>query len=152
MQFMVDAYILEYVESENKYYISFKDSVSNDCRIEISKRIFNEYMESRKSYIKIKNETSRYLEHSKLTEITLFNRSLKKILLVDDLIVEKTTYTLLHNAVKQIKEPHNRRVEMYFFEEMTVKEIAQKEDKTERAIRYSIEQGIKEIQNKLKKI
>lgn len=150
MQFIVDTYILEYVETEDKYYISFKDSVDKDCRIEISQKVFNEYIESKRSYIKIKNETTRYLEHSELTEITLFNRSFNKMKFVDELIIEKITYSALHKAVREIKPPHNRRVEMYFFDEMTVKEIAQKEDKTERAIRYSIEQGIKEIQKNLK--
>lgn len=74
MQFIVDTYNLEYVESENKYYISFKDSVDNEYKIEINKEIFETYKESKKSYIKIKNEFSRYIEHSELTEITLYNR------------------------------------------------------------------------------
>ena len=41
---------------------------------------------------------------------------------------------------------------MYFFKEMTVQEIAAKEGKNERTIRYSIKRGIDEILKKLKKI
>ena len=40
MQYKVDSYTLEYVESEDKYYISFIDSVNQECRIEIDKEIF----------------------------------------------------------------------------------------------------------------
>lgn len=150
MQFIVDTYTLEYLENENKYYISFEDSVKKKCRLEIGKDVFDEYIQSRKCYTKIKNETTRYLEHSELNDISLFNRSFIKKKLVDDVIIEKLTNQALHKAVDKIKSPHNKRIKMYFFEEMTVQEIAKKEAKTERAIRYSIEQGIKEIQKNLK--
>ena len=57
MRYEVDSYTLEYVEDEDKYYISFRDSVEQDCRIEIDKDIFDTYTNSKKTYIKIKNET-----------------------------------------------------------------------------------------------
>lgn len=44
MQYEVDSYTLEYMENEDKYYISFVDSVEHECRIEIDKEIFDIYM------------------------------------------------------------------------------------------------------------
>ena len=42
MQYEIDNYILEYIEVENKYYISFLDSVNNKCRLEITEeQIYN---------------------------------------------------------------------------------------------------------------
>ena len=41
---------------------------------------------------------------------------------------------------------------MYFLKEMTIQEIASKEGKNERTIRYSIKKGINEIIKKFKKI
>ncbi len=58
MQYKVDNYTLEYIEDEDKYYISFTDSVEQECRIEIEKEIFDTYIKSKRAYIKIKNETS----------------------------------------------------------------------------------------------
>ena len=49
MQYEVDSYTLEYMEDENKYYISFVDSAEQDCRIQIDKEIFNTYMKSKKA-------------------------------------------------------------------------------------------------------
>lgn len=72
MRYEVDSYTLEYVEDEDKYYISFRDSVEQDCRIEIDKDIFDTYTNSKKTYIKIKNETSRHLEQSDLTEEDMY--------------------------------------------------------------------------------
>ncbi len=48
MRYEVDSYTLEYVEDEDKYYISFRDSVEQDCRIEIDKDIFDTYTNSKK--------------------------------------------------------------------------------------------------------
>ena len=71
MQYEVDSYTLEYVEKENKYYISFLDSAKKNCRIEIEKFFFFFFMNSKKAYTKIKNETSRYLEHLNLLKAEL---------------------------------------------------------------------------------
>ena len=75
MEYEVDSYTLEHINinGQNKYYLSFKDSVDQDCKIEIEKEIFDAYMTSRKAYTKIKNETSRHLEHLPLSEIEIYN-------------------------------------------------------------------------------
>lgn len=150
MQYLVDTYTLEYLENENKYYISFKDSVENECKIEISREIFEEYMKSKKSYIKIKNETDRHIEQSDQTEISLYKKSIMSKISVEDTVIQKLTSSELRKVVKGISEPHNHRVEMYFFGEMSIQEIAIKEDKNERTIRYSISKGIDEISKKLR--
>lgn len=75
MQYEVDSYILEYIKEQDKYYISFIDSAKQNCKIEINKDIFDTYMKSKKAYIKIKNETSRFLEQSELTEEDIYNRA-----------------------------------------------------------------------------
>ena len=56
MQYEVDSYTLEYIEEEDKYYISFRDSAEQDCKLEIDKEIFDTYMKSKKAYIKIKKK------------------------------------------------------------------------------------------------
>lgn len=78
MQYELDSYTLEYIEDEDKYYISFIDSAEQDCRIEIDKEIFDTYMKSKKAYIKIKNETSRHIEQSDLTEEQIYSRAFKQ--------------------------------------------------------------------------
>lgn len=84
MRYEVDSYTLEYVEDEDKYYISFRDSVEQDCRIEIDKDIFDTYTNSKKTYIKIKNETSRHLEQSDLTEEDMYKRAFEPVESVED--------------------------------------------------------------------
>lgn len=152
MQYEVDSYKLEYIEETEKYFICFKDSAGKDCRIEIQKEIFDTYMQSRKEYKKIQNQYDRHEEQSEQTEISLYKKAIISKFNVEDIVIQKITSTALRKAVREISAPHNRRLEMYFFKEMTVKEISIKENKTERTIRYSISKGIDEIAKKIEKI
>ena len=88
MRYEVDSYTLEYVEDEDKYYISFRDSVEQDCRIEIDKDIFDTYTNSKKTYIKIKNETSRHLEQSDLTEEDMYKRAFEPVESVEETVIK----------------------------------------------------------------
>lgn len=151
MKYEVDSYILEYNEAINKYFIYFKDSVNNECRLEIKKEIFDTYMKSKKEYKKIQNQYDRHEEHSVQTDISLYKKSSASKTSLEDMVIDKINNNALRKIVKDVPEPHNRRLEMYFFEDMTIKEIASKENKNERTIRYSISKGINEIAKKIKK-
>lgn len=151
MKYEVDSYILEYNEKTNQYFIYFKDSVNNECRLEIKKEIFDTYMKSKKEYKKIQNQYDRHEEHSVQTDISLYKKSSASKTSLEDMVIDKINNSALRKIVKDVPEPHNRRLEMYFFEDMTIKEIASKENKNERTIRYSISKGINEIAKKIKK-
>ena len=151
MEYEVDTYILEYVENENKYYISFKDSAGNNCRLEIEKEIFDVYVTSKKAYTKIKNETSRYLEHSELTDISLYNRSLNKKKDVLDEVVENTLKQQLIKSEKELTDTQRRRIQMYYFEDKTLREIAEIEGCAIMSVKDSLDAAIRILEKKLKK-
>lgn len=150
MQYEVDSYKLEYIEETEQYFIYFKDSVGEDCKLEIQKEVFDTYMQSRKEYRKIRNQYVRHEEQSEQTEISLYKKAIVSKASVEDIVIQKLSDNALRTAVKEVSEPHNRRLEMYFFGGMTVQEIALKEKKNDRTIRYSISKGIDEIAKKIK--
>lgn len=150
MEYEVDTYTLEYVENEDKYYISFKDSVGNNCRIEIEKEIFDVYMTSRKAYTKIKNETSRYIEHSELTDISLYNRSLNKKSELDNIVTENINEEMIIKKIWELPEPQNRRVYMYIVKKLTMTEIAKIEGCAISSISRGINLGIDNLKKNLK--
>lgn len=151
MKYKVDTYSLEYNDKTNKYYIYFKDSIGNKCKLEIKEEVFNVYMKSRQEYKKIQNQYERYEEHFEQTEKNIYKKGALTEESVEDIFIKIDMYRNLRKLVKALSSPHNARIEMYFLKEMTVKEIAAKEGKNERTIRYSIKKGIDEILNKLKK-
>ena len=101
---------------------------------------------------KIENQYDRDEENLSLSDINLYKRSFKNEISLEDMVIQKISNNELRKVVKELPEIHRQRLEMYFFKDMSVKEIATKEDKDERTIRYSISKGIDEIAKKLKNV
>lgn len=145
MKYIVDTYILEYSESENKYYITFKNSIGKNCKIEISKAIFEEYMKSKRSYKKIENNHSRYEEYSELTEISLYNRSKRKEETVEEKILHNITKEQLKLAKEKLTETQIRRIESHYIEKISIRDLAKLEGVRKNQIEKSIQLGLKKL-------
>lgn len=145
MQYEVDSYTLEYVESENKYYISFKDSVDKECKIEIDKEIFATYMNSKKVYIKIKNETSRHLERSQLTDEDLYRRAINVEESVDDIVMKNIEKEKVQEALKSLTDAQYRRIDLHIINEISIRDVAKLEKVQKRQIEKSLQLGLKKI-------
>ena len=145
MKYEVDSYILEYIENENKYYISFLDSVNQECRIEIDKEIFDIYMSSKKSYVKIKNETSRYIEQSELTEEDIYNRAKYKVKDAEEIFIDNLEREKLRKAKEKLTDTQIRRLELHIVDEVTIRDLAKLENVRKNQIEKSIQLGIKKL-------
>lgn len=145
MQYEVDSYTLEYIENEDKYYISFTDSAEHECRIEIDKEIFDIYMNSKKSYIKIKNETSRHLEQSILTEEDVYNRAFNPVESVEEIVIKNIDKEKMKQALKDLTEAQYRRIDLHIVNEITIRDVAKLEKVQKRQIEKSLQLGLKKI-------
>ncbi|MCI8519283.1 MAG: sigma-70 family RNA polymerase sigma factor [Clostridia bacterium] len=145
MEYKVDSYTLEYIEDEDKYYISFEDSAKQECRIEIEKEIFDIYMSSKKAYIKIKNETSRHLEHSLLSEVDIYKRAFEKSNNVVDIIMQKLESEKLQAALNKLTKEQRRRILLYYDYQLTMEEIALIEKCSKQSVQESIRWGMKKL-------
>ena len=145
MKYEVDSYILEYIENENKYYISFLDSANQECRIEIDKEIFDIYMSSKKSYVKIKNETSRYIEQSELTEEDIYNRAKYKVKDAEEIFIDNLEREKLRKAKEKLTDTQIRRLELHIVDEVTIRDLAKLENVRKNQIEKSIQLGIKKL-------
>ncbi len=145
MQYEVDSYTLEYIENEDKYYISFIDSAEHECRIEIDKEIFDIYMNSKKAYIKIKNETSRHLEQSALTEEDVYNRAFNPIESVEEIVIKNIDKGKMRDALKDLTETQYRRIDLHIINEITIRDVAKLEKVQKRQIEKSLQLGLKKI-------
>ena len=145
MQYKVDSYTLEYIEDENKYYISFIDSAKQNCRIEIDKEIFDTYMNSKKAYIKIKNETSRFLERSELTEEDIYNRAKYKGKNTEEIFIDNMEKEKIRQAKEKLTDTQIRRLELHIIDEITIRDLAKLEKVRKNQIEKSIQLGIKKF-------
>lgn len=145
MRYEVDNYIVEHIAETNKYYIYFKDSVNNECKIEIDKQIYEAYIESKRAYKKIKNQKTRHEENSEQTEISLYSKALIKQKSVEDEVQEKIEREKIKRAKSILTKTQKRRMELYIEEGMSLGKIAQIEGVGKSKIDKSIAQGIKKI-------
>ena len=147
MQYEVDTYKLEYLENEKKYYISFKDSVDKDCRIEIEKDVYEAYMSSKKAYTKIKNETSRFIEHINLSAEDIHSRAFYKVDSAEEEFIKSEDIKKINNAIDSLTNIQQRRIELHFVNEITVRDIARLEKVQKRQIQKSLKLGVKKFKN-----
>ena len=150
MQYEVDEYIVEHIEETDKYYIYFKDSVNNECKIEINKNIYEAYIESKKAYTRIKNQNTRYEEQSQQTEISLYTRALYKEKSIEDVLIKNIEFEILRKAKAKLTDIQRKRIELHIEDGLTLKEIARIEGVRRNKIDKSITQGIKKLKNFLK--
>lgn len=147
MQYKVDSYTLEYIESEDKYYISFIDSVNQECKIEIDRDIFYAYLKSKKNYIKIKNETSRHLEQSTLSDEEIYNRAFEPEESIEEKVMKGIEKEKMQQALNNLTEAQHRRIELHIVNEITIRDIAQLEKVRKKQIEKSLQIGFKKIKN-----
>lgn len=147
MEYEVDSYTLEYVESEDKYYISFLDSAKQNCRIEIKKEIFDAYMNSRKSYTKVKNETSRFIEHLNLSDEDIHNRAFYKVESSEDVFIKNEDRDKVNMAMNTLTDIQQRRIELHFINDITIRDIAKLENVQKSQIQKSLKLGVKKFKN-----
>lgn len=145
MLYEVDSYTLEYDENTNKYYISFMDSAKNNCRVQIDKEIFDIYMTSKKSYTKIKNEASRHLEHSDLSEMDIYKRSFQQPSSVEDVVIKNIETEKLGKALRTLTDTQYRRIELHIINEITIRGIADIEKVKKNQVEKSLKLGLKKI-------
>ena len=150
MKYEVDSYVLEYLEDEDKYYISFIDSSNKECRMQINKEIFDAYINSKKAYVKIKNETSRHIEHSKLTEEEIYKRAVDYIESVEDNVITNIEKQQLKDAMKTLTPTQYKRIELHIINEITIRDIAKLQNVQKKQIQKSLKLSFKKIKNFLK--
>lgn len=138
-------YTIIYCEKENKFKVKFKDAEGIIQIVDITEEQayeFNDFELDDKSQL---NKTERHIEYSEIYEETLHTRVKDKPLELDEEIIQKITYEYLHIAIKQLPDIQQRRIQKYFFEEKTFEEIANLENCTKVAIKYSIDTAIKNL-------
>lgn len=91
------------------------------------------------------NETSRHLEQSELTEEKLNQRAADPQEPVEDHVYRRIMYQELHKAIAQLPEIQRRRVLLYYFGGYTYEQIAQMENCTKRAVKFSVDTALKNL-------
>lgn len=132
------------------YEIEFKDSNGFINKIEINKNLFEVLNRFELDMIKEMNEYDRHLVPYEYCDEILYHKVKGQQKLLEDMVLEKIVYERLYQEIEKLPEIQKRRLKLYYFEEMTLEEIAQIENCTKMAIKFSINAGLKRILKNLK--
>ena len=143
-------YTLGYDENKKIYIVEFKDSKKFKQRIEINKEIYEAFDKFELEDISQIHKERKHIEHSEVFDYTLYKRAIKKEKRVDEVVEEKLLNETLKDAINKLTDVQKRRIKMYYFEDMTLNQIAQLEKCSIISVKESIDTAIKKLQKNLK--
>ena len=144
-------YTLEFVEEKNSYRVSFRDVKGKFHRVEVNKEIYQAFDRFELDDLSELNEFDNHIEHSEVYENNLNERAMDKPLGVDEIVETMLINEELKKAINELSEVQKRRIKMYYFEDMTLEDIAKVEKTSHQAISKSIIKALAELRKILKK-
>ena len=129
----------------NTYYISFTDGQGIFHTQEISIELYAAFNGFELDDISRINEASRHLTEADAGEEPLVHRIADTTEPVEDLVYRRSMYHELHKAIAQLPEIQRRRILLYYFGGYTYEQIAQMENCTKRAIKFSVDAALKKL-------
>ena len=143
-------YTLNYCEERNVYTVSFKDGKGILQNIEVSEEIYKTFDKFELDDIKELNEYDRHIEHSEIYEETLYKRMLILPTSIEEKVEKKIIFDDIKEVINSLPEVQKRRLRKYYFDDMTLEEIANEENCTKVAVKYSIDIALEKISKKFK--
>ena len=143
-------YTLSYNKITSSYVVEFKDNKNIIHKVEVSDKVFNAFDKFELEDISQMHEYERHIEHSEVYEETLNSRMLDKPISLEEKIDKQLLIEKLREALETLSIVQKRRIKMYFFEDMNLREIAEKEGCSIMSVKESIDSGITKLQKKLK--
>ena len=113
--------------------------------MKLIKIYLNTYTNSKKAYIKIKNETSRHLEQSDLTEEDMYKRAFEPVESVEETVIKNIEKEKVNEALKDLTSTQFRRIDLHIVNEITIRDVAKLEKVQKSQIQKSLELGLKKI-------
>lgn len=132
------------------YVVKFKDSNRRIHIVEINSIIYDVFNESELIDLSQLNEYDRHIEHLSLDDNSIYYRAYNKQYTVEEQIEIKLQREELYKAMSILSNIQKRRIKMYYFDDMTLKEIAKIEKCSIMSVKESIDSGINKLRKNLK--
>lgn len=139
----------ELIKLENHFIVKFKDAMYHMNSIEVNEEIYQVMNQFELDDLKLLHEFERHIEHSEIYEETLYNKSFQKQESLENKVM---TNFLVHNLIEVMEFlPYcqRKRIVLYFFQNLSLEQIAQIEETSHQAISKSIKNGMSKIRRML---
>ena len=135
---------------DGRHWLTFSDGQGNRHHFEISAPVFALFDAFELDDLSYLNEVDRHYEQSELTEGSLYDRAVHRPATVEESALQRMEYAQLHKAISELPEIQRRRLILYYFQDLTYEQIAEKEGCTFQAVAKSVAAAEKRLKNFLK--
>lgn len=143
-------YKLVYNEETKKYIVEFIDNKKILHKVEISYKIYEAFNKFELEDISQMHKYQKHIEHLDLTEEALHKRMFDSSTSLSEIVETKEIEYELKKAINNLTETQKRRIKMYYFENLTLQEIATIEKCSIKNVFKSLEQAREKIKKYLK--
>ena len=143
-------YILGYDEDKKSYTVEFKDNKQVIHKVEITEKVYQAFDSFELEDISQLHKYRSHIEHSEIYEETLNKRMTEKPITIEEEVEKKIIFEDIREVINSLPEVQKRRLKKYYFDDMTLEEIAIEENCSKVAVKYSINIAIEKISKKLK--
>ena len=143
-------YKLGFDEIKNVYTVEFYDNKKVFHCIEITDDVYQAFDKFELEDISQIHKYRSHIEHSELFEETLNKRMLNKPITIEEEVENNMLINQLKEIIDLLPDVQKRRLKKYYFEDKTLEEIANEENCSKVAVKYSIDIAIKKIAEKMK--
>lgn len=149
-------YTLEVCEERNIYKVYFKDGQGINQNVDITREVYKALDTFELEDISHLHKVDKYvdgrgIDNTDYTDIVLYNLRKCDDKSLEEKVEEKLKNEELYKAINLLSEIQKRRLKLYYFEDMTLQEIADLEGCSVKNVFKSIEQAKDKIAKKLKK-
>lgn len=143
-------YNINYNETSNTYVVVFNFN-SKEEKVNVSKEIYDVFNRSELTDIKQMNERDRHYDRNELTDEYIYRNSVFKNDNVEDIVEKKIMSEELRSAINLLPAIQKKRLKMYFFENISMGDIAKQEGCSKVAVKHNIDDAIQNLKKLLKK-
>ncbi|MBE5820787.1 MAG: sigma-70 family RNA polymerase sigma factor [Clostridiales bacterium] len=149
-------YTLEVCEEKNIYKVYFKDGQGLNRSVDITREVYKALDKFELEDISHLHKVDKYvdgrsIDNTDYTDIILYNLKKCDDKSLEEMVEEKLKNEELYKAINLLSEIQKRRLKLYYFEDLTLQEIADIEGCSVKNVFKSIEQAKNKIAKKLKK-
>ncbi len=148
-RFIDNPYYLE--NTDTNFYIVIKKERNSLQKIEVSKEIYDNFDRFELDDLKELNEYDRHIEHIEILENDLYKRATNKQKFVDEIIEDNILSEKIKDAINSLSKIQKRRVLMYYFDNLNLREISEMEKCSIVSVKNSLDLALIKLKEILKK-
>ena len=136
-------------EETGKYFVNFRDGEGKVHSFEISKALYEAFDKFELEDISYMHEWERHLEQSEVWDETIDEAASKNVKTLEEEVLYKIQVSDLYRVIDSLPAIQKRRLKLYYFNELTLNQIASIEHCTDWAVDKSIKAGLRKIKKEL---